>query len=324
MSLSVAMKLVLIANLLDRAKLVCRRGGAEAAWKGKALSILLIVAALPVCGAREIDRVVQGEKVGYQDRVTKQWVVLPTFGILSRGFREGLAAVEFENKSGFIDTTGRIAIALQSEWHLPGDFSEGLAAVRTSYSLGDLPGGGFIDRQGKLVIKLPGCGVAGSFSEGLAAVSMNVDGESLYGYIDQTGAMVIPPRFDRAADFKDGLAEVILADQRAVIDRKGNFTSPPVFPPEAEYTYVMSMRTTFSRGESVESIILRHKGKNRAFASMTALQEFLAGVPRGTVLKYQQTCSISSGRLLESFAEVEQLREFCAQRSIALEISPSG
>jgi KWG Leptospira. len=43
----------------------------------------------------------------------------------------------------------------------------------------------------------------GKFSEGLARVEIN----NKYGYIDQTGKMIITPQFDYALDFYDGLAK---------------------------------------------------------------------------------------------------------------------
>ena len=43
------------------------------------------------------------------------------------------------------------------------------------------------------------------FHEGLAAID---DKASLYGYIDPSGKWVIPPQFDYAEKFSDGLARV--------------------------------------------------------------------------------------------------------------------
>ncbi|GHC55669.1 hypothetical protein GCM10007315_18420 [Gemmobacter tilapiae] len=55
------------------------------------------------------------------------------------------------------------------------------------------------------------------FSEGLAVVQ--VDG--LYGYVDPFGKMVIPPTFEQASDFRQGMAEVFDGKQVALIDRQG-------------------------------------------------------------------------------------------------------
>lgn len=83
---------------------------------------------------------------------------------------------------------------------------------------------GFINIHGQFVIP-PSFTAARAFSEGLAAVY--VGGESYlesfngsqyiehergkWGYIDRTGAIVIPPQFGSAAPFSEGLALVTLA-----------------------------------------------------------------------------------------------------------------
>ena len=56
-----------------------------------------------------------------------------------------------------------------------------------------------------------------SFSEGLHPVMQN----GLYGYIDENGAMVIPPRFQAADRFRDGLAMVLYEGKTAYIDHGG-------------------------------------------------------------------------------------------------------
>ena len=56
-----------------------------------------------------------------------------------------------------------------------------------------------------------------SFSEGLHPVKRN----GLYGYIDENGAMVIPPEFQAADRFRDGLAMVLHEGKYAYIDHDG-------------------------------------------------------------------------------------------------------
>ncbi len=137
---------------------------------------------------------------------------------------------------GYIDREGEFVIAPQFDKAHP--FSDGLAAVqRTDHvygyidargefvpeievisgstppftegvapALDDHDKVGFVDKQGNWVIP-PRFDFAGSFSEGLASVE--VDG--LYGYIDHSGSFVIPPRFLRAFWFSEGLAAAAIA-----------------------------------------------------------------------------------------------------------------
>ena len=62
---------------------------------------------------------------------------------------------------------------------------------------------GFIDKSGTLVIP-PKFDDAESFLEGLAKIEV----EGLYGYADKSGAIVIPPQFKEADSFSDGFAPV--------------------------------------------------------------------------------------------------------------------
>ena len=58
------------------------------------------------------------------------------------------------------------------------------------------------------------------------------DGNTVTGYIDRTGAVVIPPRFDFGGSFHDGLAQVVLDGQAGYIDQTGAVV---VQPPEGVF-----------------------------------------------------------------------------------------
>jgi WG containing repeat len=77
----------------------------------------------------------------------------------------------------------------------------------------------FINKAGKIVIDASGYESVGSFSEGLAAV---LDPRKGWGFIDKTGAVVIQPRFESSASFRDGLAPVVLAGRWGFINRTGD------------------------------------------------------------------------------------------------------
>lgn len=85
--------------------------------------------------------------------------------------------------------------------------------------------GGFIDKTGKVVIE-PKFGLPEPFSEGLARVFI---GSGKLGYIDQKGNLVIPGPFDGAASFSEGLAAVSVGKKTGYIDKTGKMIIPPQF-----------------------------------------------------------------------------------------------
>ncbi len=90
---------------------------------------------------------------------------------------------------------------------------------------------GYIDRTGKIVIPAK-FDFADDFSEGLAGVGI---GER-YGYIDATGKFVIPPHVGYPYKFKNGLAKVIVGDKTRTIDRTGKVVTNSVATTTSETT----------------------------------------------------------------------------------------
>ncbi|MGH9946350.1 MAG: WG repeat-containing protein [Pyrinomonadaceae bacterium] len=178
---------------------------------------------------------------------------MPEFGY----FSEGLAVFEKDNKMGFIDRSGKVAI--EAKYDAAHPFSEGLANVAIGQKWG------FIDRSGRQVIPLEyDYGSAPEFSEGLAGLNRNDDrvyvnktGEVItrfpnqaqwnafannfseglvcwveisgkMGYRNTKGEMVIPPIFDYAEEFSEGLAAVEINGQYGFIDRTGTMVIEPL------------------------------------------------------------------------------------------------
>ena len=88
---------------------------------------------------------------------------------------------------------------------------------------------GFIDKTGKLVIgfdRLPVEAEIGSFSEGFAPVCFVHKPPSTYsmhcGFIDETGRIVIPPRFVLGSPFSEGLAWIRTETFVGFINQLGN------------------------------------------------------------------------------------------------------
>src|SRR5688572_1195390 len=72
---------------------------------------------------------------------------------------------------------------------------------------------GYIDSTGKVVIP-PKYKSAGEFSEGLAPVREN----GYYGYIDESGKYVLHPQYDYAQTFINGFAKININGNANIID----------------------------------------------------------------------------------------------------------
>lgn len=83
---------------------------------------------------------------------------------------------------------------------------------------------GFIDQTGHVVIS-PQFLWASQFSEGRATVFVC----HKYGYIDESGKIVIPPQFDGAGKFSEGLALVLVGKKVGFIDKTGRMPIAAVY-----------------------------------------------------------------------------------------------
>jgi hypothetical protein len=163
-------------------------------------------------------------------------VVIPAQFDAAGEFSEGLAAVEKDDKWGYIDKTGKVVIPLTFaapngyiRYSGRGGFREGLAAVHFG-------GGrwGYINKTGKVVIQ-PQFGGAEAFSEGLALVETG-EIPRKHGYINKAGQWVIPPQFTDASPFSEGFAAVLTSvggewinGKRVYIDKTGKVAIPLQF-----------------------------------------------------------------------------------------------
>lgn len=175
--------------------------------------------------------------LAYFDRTGKQISPPLGYGPRSNSFSEGLVPVEIKGKTGFMDRTGKIVIEPQFE--AAEDFREGLAPVRvhseettwcprepTGARAGFTNKWGYIDKTGKIVIP-PQYESAEPFSEGLAAIK-NCD-EAFF--IDKTGKKIILGNFQYASSFAGGLARVDVMTKNGLlwgyIDKSGKMIWGP-------------------------------------------------------------------------------------------------
>jgi hypothetical protein len=199
-----------------------------------------------------------GKEYQYIDRQGKI-AINPQFSIATV-FRNGLALVKTsgnEPKWGYISEDGKYAIA--PNYNSATIFSEEMAWVVSentaptainsmgeikitlqdaefvkifkngyaAFSISDSSGAkwGFVDNTGAVVIN-PQFTNTGNFSNGKCAVE-NTDGK--WGYIDKSGGIVINYQFDNASEFKDGKAVVYSDGKAGVIDEQGKYLINPQF-----------------------------------------------------------------------------------------------
>lgn len=155
----------------------------------------------------------KGDRWGFIDTTGK--VVIPLTFISVRRFSDGLAPAKLDTKFGYINKTGKFVIAPQ--YNRARHFQNGLALVQVDGKMA------YIDRSGKPI--------GGKYFDYLARFA---DERALfvlhgkYGYIDKDGHEIIPAKFSRAEDFRDGIATVMDGNIKKAIDRAGNFVKVPV------------------------------------------------------------------------------------------------
>lgn len=108
----------------------------------------------------------------------------------------------------------------------------------------------YIDRTGKTVIDASSYESAGNFSDGLAPVMVPRQG---WGFIDKTGALVIPPKFESTLGFKEGLAPVVADDKWGFIDKSGTLVIENQFDWVAQFSEGVAIVERSSKPKRSES-----------------------------------------------------------------------
>lgn len=83
---------------------------------------------------------------------------------------------------------------------------------------------GWADSRGKVAIEPRFTSCLSEFSEGLVPAQVNY---AQWGYVDTTGAWAVPPMFDKAARFGEGLAAVEVEGKVGFIEKTGGFAIEP-------------------------------------------------------------------------------------------------
>jgi len=205
------------------------------------------------------------ERWGFLDADGRE-VIEPKYKLVG-DYTDGLCLASDGNDSMFMDKQGRTAFRLPKDACHAEGFSCGLALVcggkgeggnlkGRDFSLDDAnlaePWRVFVDHGGKAVIRTTYT-AAGSFTEGLAPVSMSkgawftsteleTNAEPVYahggewGFIDTSGKLVIEMKFNAVSQFSEGLARARHNGKWGFIDKTGEFVIPP------RYEWVMSFK----------------------------------------------------------------------------------
>ena len=123
-----------------------------------------------------------------------EWVIPPST-VFCRDFAGGFAAARVADKWGFIDRGGKPVIL--AEWDEVTDFSDGAASVKRGERWG------LIGRDGKLISD-PIWDEVRAFREGIAAVRR----EEKWGFVSRTGKVIAEPTWKMVGDFSEGFASV--------------------------------------------------------------------------------------------------------------------
>lgn len=138
-------------------------------------------------------------------------------------FSEGLAGFLKDGKHGFIDKNGNEVI--KAQFDRVGDFRFGRAAasINKKWGMIDLKGAWIFPPQYDFI----------SYSSRTQQYSNDpipFKQGDYYGYISNSGKIVIPPKFVRASEFSEGLADVQEAGKQiGYIDWDGQYILPPKY-----------------------------------------------------------------------------------------------
>ena len=244
--------------------------------------------------------VIQDGKYGYID-ATGAIAIKPQFA-RAGDFSNGLAVVrpgdiaedpatpswvKRKCRIGYIGYDGKTAIRPQFD-KAHAFFDKELAAVEKGGT------NGYINRKGRLVIKLSAHSRSGQFQEGMALVAVRHDHQKGYfyrtGYIDKSGNFVIAPQFDSACGFSEGLAAVQVSHMKnserqwGYIDKTGKMIVEPQY--EAAFSFADGVGLVRSGG--LYSFI-DHNGDmaiDRRFNQAGSFSEGLAPFERGSKWGY--------------------------------------
>ncbi len=155
---------------------------------------------------------VSSKKWGYVDS-TGKFVISPKYDSAMDFQSNNIAIVTVNNKYGLINKNGTTVLPISYDYIT--NFSEGYA-VATKDSTNFL-----IDEKGKTIYS--STSPIMTYSDGMCLFSKNINGQSLYGYLDKTGKVKLDAKYLNAEPFNGDKALVETSDNKYhLIDTNGN------------------------------------------------------------------------------------------------------
>jgi hypothetical protein len=178
----------------------------------------------------------------------------------------------------------------------------------------------FIDRKGQMAFRSNDWKEIRNFSEGLAAVRVEVTSnklyqgykEQLYGYIDRTGRFVIEPQLNTAFEFSEGKALFIQTGQNygyGFIDRKGQVIIRPIYKAAKNFSEDLAAVAIGSpNGSDKPWGYINTKGEwviKLQYKYVSLFSGRLAGVDCGEYERYCKTYIDATGKIIWQQSEAK-------------------
>jgi hypothetical protein len=185
---------------------------------------------------RQYDKEYRNILLKGRDTITFKWYFLNAYREEVYGpfdgveeFSENFGAVNIGGKWGYINRQGEMVI--QPQFKEAREFRNGHAIVVDQFAVGDHERKMYavIDTLGRIIMQ----SFNGSFtyySEGLGIYTeKDKNGKKVYGFVDSTGAVVIPAKYEDATGFYDGLCAVKEKGKVGYINKKGEWVIQPAY-----------------------------------------------------------------------------------------------
>ncbi|WP_319562707.1 WG repeat-containing protein [Marispirochaeta sp.] len=163
--------------------------------------------------------VVKDEK-GYHVINEKGEIVFSTEADYVEKPNNGMILFKMDGVYGFYDYSGKVK--LEGYLHAK-SFSEDYAIVRTTQKAY------YINKNGEDVFPDLAISGGGNFSNGYAVYWVKTNEGIQKGLINNSGEIILPPKFTILGEFSDGLCEASFNDKVGYIDLSGRFIIPPKY-----------------------------------------------------------------------------------------------